>query len=36
MSFKIKRIAEQPPEINFNIVGHFGLYSDNELILVDH
>ena len=36
MSFKIKRITEQPPKINFNIVGCFGLYSDGELMLVDH
>ena len=36
MSFKIKRITEQPPKISFNVVGCFGLYSDSELMLVDH
>lgn len=36
MSFKIKRITEQPPKINFNVIGHFGLYSDGELMLAEH
>ena len=36
MSCKIKRIAEQPEMVAFNVVGHFGLYSSGDLILYDH
>lgn len=35
MSFRIRRVGEQLEDVNFEIVGQFGLYHCDRLVLVD-